>query len=67
LQEVGALHSTDEAGEPNPQGPGGGKGAPGHGTDGGKDGEDIGPRNRLDDTASDSWAGESFGQRVRDG
>ena len=31
------------------------------------DGEDIGPRNRLDDTASDSWAGESFGQRVRDG
>ena len=53
-QEVGAPHSTDETGEPNLKGPGGGKGAPGHGTGGGKDGEDIGPRERLNETASDS-------------
>ena len=60
-------HSTDETGEPDPKGPGGGKGAPGHGTDGGKDGEGTGPRNHLDETASDSWAGKFFGQQVRDG
>jgi len=53
-QEVGASHSTDESGEPNPKGPGGGKGTPGHGTGGGKDGEGIGPRKRLNETASDS-------------
>jgi len=54
LQEVGASHSTDESGEANPQGPGGGKGTPGHGTGGGKDIEGIGPRERLNETASDS-------------
>ena len=53
-QEVGASHSTDESGEPNLKGPGGGKGAPGHGTGGGKDGEDIEPRIHPNVTASDS-------------
>jgi len=53
-QEVGASHSTDETGEPNLEGPGGGKGAPGHGTDGGKDGEVIEPRNHPNETVSDS-------------
>src|ERR1700686_2357818 len=31
-QGIGAPHGTDEAGEPNPRGPGGGTGAPGCGT-----------------------------------
>ena len=53
-QEVGAPHRTDESGEPNLKGPGGGKGAPGHGTGGGKDDEGIEPRQSLNETASDS-------------
>jgi len=61
-QEVGAFHSTDESGEPNLKGPGGGKEAPGHGTGGGKDGEGFEPRNHPNETASDSWAGEFLDQ-----
>ena len=58
-QGIGALHSTDEAGEPNPRGPGGGKGAPGHGTVGRKHGRCIGTGSRVNETTTDSGAGEA--------
>ena len=49
-------------------GPRGGKGAPEHGTEGGKDGGDTEPYNRLNETPTDSDAGEQLIQRrVREG
>ncbi len=55
---VGAPHSTVEAGELSSWVPRGGKGAPGRGTIEGKDDGDTELRNRLNETATDSEAGE---------
>src|SRR5207244_4051269 len=63
-QGIGALPSTVEAGEPNPRGPGGGKGAPSHRTVGGKHGGCSGTRNRVNATTTDSGTGEA---RAADG
>ena len=52
-------HSTDEAGEPNPREPGGGKGAPGCGTVGRKHGRCSGTGSRVNETTADSGAGEA--------
>ena len=57
-QGVGALHSTDEAGEPAPGDPVEGRELPGHGTVGGNDGENTESRYRLTETATDSEAGQ---------
>src|SRR5205823_5735825 len=58
-QGIGALHSTVEAGEPNPRGPGGGKGAPGCGTVGRKHDRcsETGPR--VNETTTASGTGEA--------
>ncbi len=57
-QEVGALHSTDEAGEPT-RGTLRREGEPGYGTVGGKDAGNTEPRKRLNETAADSGTGEA--------
>jgi hypothetical protein len=56
-QGIGALHSTAEAGEPNPWGPGGGKGAPGYGAVGRKHGRCSGTGERVNETTTDSDVG----------
>jgi hypothetical protein len=62
---VGALHSTGEAGEPAPRGPGGGKGAPGRGAAGGRRGGDTGPHHRVHVTpAGSEWGRESATRRA---
>lgn len=62
---VGASHSTGEAGEPAPRGPGGGKGAPCRGAAGGKQPGDIEPRSAVHVTPPDSVsAGETTARRA---
>jgi len=56
-QGVGVPRCTWEAGERSLRGPCGGKGAPEHGTEGGKDGGDAEPYNRINETPTDSDAG----------
>src|SRR5262245_48508219 len=56
-QGIGAPHSTDEAGELAPRGPGGGKGAPRRGTAGRKHGRYAETGTRVNETTADSGAG----------
>ena len=58
-QGIGVPHTTNESGEPNPRGPGGGKGAPCHGTVGGKHGRCIGTGSHVHATTTASGAGEA--------
>src|SRR6185295_18882778 len=58
-QGVGAPRSTDEAGELNSRGAGGGKGAPEHGTAGGKESGNFESQHCLNETTADSDTGES--------
>jgi len=58
-QGIGALHSTAEAGEPNPRGPGGGKGAPGSGTAGRKQDRCSATGPRVHATTAASGVGEA--------
>src|SRR6516162_10996709 len=58
-QGIGAPHTTDEAGEPHPQGSGRGKGAPGCGIVGGKHGRCLETGNRVHETTTDSGTGEA--------
>lgn len=57
-QGVREPHSTEEAGEPTLTGPGGGKGALGHGTQGGTDVGITESREHLNATPTDSKPGE---------
>src|ERR1700679_4126421 len=59
-QDVGASHSTEEAGERHRPGPWGGKGMPGHGPVGGKHGGYIETRFRVYETTTDSRAREAI-------
>ena len=56
-QGVGASHSTGEAGELSPRGPGGGKGMPNHGTVERQHDERTEAHKRVNETATDSDAG----------
>lgn len=53
-RDVGARHSSCEVGERDPRGPGGAKGEPDYGTDGGTDAGDSELRTCLNETAADS-------------
>ena len=57
---IGAFHSTEEAGEPASREPCGGKGTPSRGTVGGKHGGCIETRCRVNETTTDSGAGEAI-------
>src|SRR5215470_6259270 len=59
-RDVGALRSTDEAGELEPREPWGGKGEPSHETVGGKHGGCTETREPVNATTTDSRAGEAI-------
>jgi RNA-directed DNA polymerase len=58
-QGVGVLHKTCDVGEPAPGDPAEDKGAPGHGTVGGKDGGHTTAHDCLNETTTDSETGEA--------
>jgi hypothetical protein len=60
-RESELLHSTEEGGEPSPEGPSGGKAAAGAmGPRGGKDVWEVQPGEHLNETPSDSRTGEAI-------